>query len=74
MFTDDRQLQGTALEYLEGILPPLIRQRLWPFLEDRRPAKSSDRPRQEIVNELLRSNASIMLNLEELRRQTDAKA
>jgi hypothetical protein len=72
LFTDDRQLQGTALEYLEGILPAPIRQRLWPFLEDRRPASRSERPRQEIVEELLRSNVSIMLNLEELKRRTDA--
>jgi ATP:ADP antiporter, AAA family len=74
LFTDDRQLQGTALEYLEGILPAPIRQRLWPFLEDRRPAKGSARQSPEIVEELLRSNASIMLNLEELRRRTDAEA
>lgn len=73
LFTEDRQLQGTALEYLEGILPPPIRQRLWPYLEDRRPSSRSGRPRQEIVDELLRSNASIMLNLEELRRRTDAE-
>jgi ATP:ADP antiporter, AAA family len=31
--TDDRQLRGTALEYLEGILPQPIREALWPFLE-----------------------------------------
>ena len=31
--TDDQQLQGTALEYLDGMLPPRIRERLWPFLE-----------------------------------------
>jgi hypothetical protein len=73
LFTNDRQLQGTALEYLEGTLPAPIRQRLWPFLEDRRPASGSARPRHEIVDELLRSNASIMLNLEELRRRTDAE-
>ena len=30
--TSDRRLRGTALEYLEGVLPPPIRQRLWPFL------------------------------------------
>ena len=35
LHTDDEQLQGTALEYLEGVLPPPIRQRLWPFLERR---------------------------------------
>jgi hypothetical protein len=30
--SDDRRLRGTALEYLEGALPPVIRQRLWPLL------------------------------------------
>jgi hypothetical protein len=73
LFTDDRQLQGTALEYLEGILPPPIRQRLWPYLEVRRTVSQSARPRHEVLDELLRSNASIMLNLEELRRRTDAE-
>ena len=35
LHTDDEHLQGTALEYLEGVLPAPIRQRLWPFLERR---------------------------------------
>jgi hypothetical protein len=69
LYTDDRNLQGTALEYLEGVLPPPIRERLWPFLEDRRPIVRSTRPRDEIVADLLRSNVSIMLNLEELKRR-----
>jgi AAA family ATP:ADP antiporter len=69
LYTDDQTLQGTALEYLEGVLPPPIRDRLWPFLEDRRPVARSARPRDEILADLLRSNHSIMLNLEELRRR-----
>ncbi len=70
LYTDDQNLQGTALEYLEGVLPPPIRERLWPFLEDRRAGgASSARPRDEILADLLRSNQSIMLNLEELRRR-----
>jgi hypothetical protein len=69
LYTDDKTLQGTALEYLEGVLPPPIRERLWPFLEDRRPVARSARPRDEILADLLRSNHSIMLNLEELRRR-----
>jgi hypothetical protein len=69
LYTDDQNLQGTALEYLEGVLPPPIRERLWPFLEDRRPVARSTRPRDEILADLLRSNHSIMLNLEELRRR-----
>ena len=32
--TDDANLRGTALEYLDGVLPPAIRQRLWPSLEN----------------------------------------
>jgi hypothetical protein len=58
------------LEYLESVLPPSIRERLWPFLEDRQTATPASRPRAEILDELVRSNQSIMLNLEELRQQT----
>jgi hypothetical protein len=31
--TDDPELRGTALEYLESILPPDVRAQLWPVLE-----------------------------------------
>jgi len=31
--TDDPELRGTALEYLESILPPDVRAQLWPLLE-----------------------------------------
>jgi hypothetical protein len=73
LHTDDRHLQGTALEYLDGILPPVIRDRLWPFLE-RRPATRPVRPRDEVIAELLRSHQSITLNLEELHRRAAAEA
>jgi hypothetical protein len=72
LHTDDQRLRGTALEYLEGVLPPNIRQRLWPFLEDRRRDTGTPRSRDEIVADLLRSHQSIMLNLEELRRRAEA--
>jgi hypothetical protein len=66
LHTDDEQLQGTALEYLESVLPATIRQRLWPFIVQ--PAvKRSPRPPEELMADLLRSHESIMLNLEELR-------
>ena len=68
LHTADSNLRGTALEYLEGVLPASIRDRLWPFLEDRRPGDRPPRPRDEILADLLRSNSSIMLNLEELKR------
>jgi AAA family ATP:ADP antiporter len=71
LHTDDQKLRGTALEYLEGILPGAIRERLWPFLEDRRPADRRGRAREEILADLLHSNRSIVLNLQELQRQVD---
>ena len=67
--TDDEHLRGTALEYLDSVLPAQIRQRLWPFLEHR-PTRRTARPPEEAIAALLRSNKSIMLNLEELRRRS----
>jgi hypothetical protein len=68
LHTDDVNLRGTALEYLEGVLPPEIRERLWPFLEDTRPRTRPVRARTEILADLLRSNESIVMNLEQLKR------
>jgi hypothetical protein len=65
----DENLRGTALEYLESVLPPAIRDPLWPFLEDHRPTGRTVRPREEILAELVRANHSIMLNLEEIKRR-----
>jgi hypothetical protein len=50
---------------------PDIRDRLWPFLTDRPRRGQDGRARDEILADLLRSNESIMLNLEELRRRAD---
>ncbi len=69
LHTNDEHLRGTALEYLESILPPPIRERLWPFLEDRRKKKRETRSREEILATLMRSHQSIELNLTELRKQ-----
>jgi len=69
LHTDDPGLRGTALEYLEGVLPTEIRNGLWPILGDSPRPVRSDRSRDEILADLLRSNESIVLNLEELRRR-----
>jgi AAA family ATP:ADP antiporter len=34
LHTSDPQLRGTALEYLESILPPPVRAALWPMMEE----------------------------------------
>jgi hypothetical protein len=69
LHTSDPALRGTALEYLEGVLPPDIRDRLWPFLGTGAPVAPATRGREEILADLLRSNESIVLNLQELRRR-----
>ena len=73
LHTDDPKLRGTALEYLEGVLPQDISQRLAPFIGIGAHTTQDARPREEILADLLRSNESIMLNLEELRRRVDAR-
>jgi hypothetical protein len=70
LHTDDRYLRGTALEYLETVLPDTVWARLRPFLEDDdrrapRPARSS----QEAMRELLASQNSIVIALDEVRRR-----
>jgi hypothetical protein len=70
LHTNDPNLRGTSLEYLEGVLPPAIHQRLRPFLEERPARPASARPREQVLAELLRSSDSILLNLEELKRQS----
>ena len=74
LHTDDPKLRGTALEYLEGVLPQDLSQRLWPFLGREQQGPRDGRARDEILADLLRSNESIMLNLEELRRRVDKGA
>jgi hypothetical protein len=71
LHVEDEHLRGTALEYLESVLPPVVREPLWPFLEDRRPSARPERARDQILADLVRSNHSIMLNLEELKRRAD---
>jgi AAA family ATP:ADP antiporter len=42
--TDDPELRGTALEYLESILPPDVRAQLWPLLEGEAAAPATIEP------------------------------
>jgi hypothetical protein len=72
LHTDDTLLRGTALEYLETALPADIREQLWPFLEDSRPKTQQTRPSGEVLAQLLQSNNSIAINLDELRRKSQS--
>lgn len=70
LHTGDRHLRGTALEYLETVLPDPVWRKLWPFLDEgefqpARPGRSSGQAMQE----LLASQESIVLALAEIRRR-----
>ena len=69
LHSDNRTLRGTALEYLESVLPADIREKLWPFLEydaDAKPTQSS--PRAQVLAALLQSRESVVGRVAEPRR------
>lgn len=68
LHASDPTLRGTALEYLEQVLPPRLRESLWPFLDDDRKAAPGAKTLDEVVDSLMRSHESIQLDLEKLRR------
>ncbi|MFK8002875.1 MAG: Npt1/Npt2 family nucleotide transporter [Polyangiales bacterium] len=72
--TDDRVLRGTALEYLDNVLPGDVRTKLWPLLAPNHRKRSSSRPRKQIVEELLQSLDSFNLDREALRKQRAPKS
>lgn len=51
---EDLRLRGTALEYLETVLPDEIREDVWPFLGEVRPMRPA-RPPHEILDDLIRA-------------------
>ncbi len=72
LHTGDRHLRGTALEYLETVLPPHVWSRLWPFLDEgeelvRDRTKTSD----QAMRELLASQHSIGVALDRGRRKSE---
>jgi hypothetical protein len=55
----DRALRGTALEYLDNVLPPSVREGLWPHLASGRQPGPSGRSVDEVRDDLLRSTSSL---------------
>ncbi len=51
----DEALRGTALEYLDNVLPADVRGQLWPLLDDRGHPLPGPRPAGDILDELKRS-------------------
>lgn len=73
LHTDDPQLRGSALEYLEHVLPTEIRRPLWPHLEPERARRGGASSGEEALTQLLRMNDSIVMKLEDMKRRGPAK-
>ncbi len=69
LHTGDKYLRGTALEYLETVLPEAVRVKLWPILSENesQPARRSVES-GKALEELLASRESILVALAEVRR------
>jgi ATP/ADP translocase len=67
----DAYLRGTALEYLETVLPEGIWARLWPLLTRGEPKPVRSRNPEQAVQDLLATHHSISMTLAEARRKKD---
>ena len=69
LLTTDAVLRATGLEYLESVLPREIWSTLYPLLDEspHEPAAPA-RPREQVLENLMRSTQSIELNLAEIRK------
>ena len=70
LYTNDPQLRGTAMEYLESVLPPKILSGLWPVLENPPSRPKSAARKADPRAELLMSQNSIQINLKTLRQKS----
>ena len=66
LHTEEPVLRATSLEYLESILPAAIRQSLWPLLGGSQDIPSTKKSERELLESLLLSHESILLQLEAL--------
>jgi hypothetical protein len=78
LLAGDRILRGTALEYLDCVLPPSVHAVLWPHLEPERARppqreQAEPRDREQILGDLMRSDQSIEFSLEALRPRPPAR-
>ncbi len=72
LHTGDASLRGTALEYMESVLPVEVRAVLMPLLEPEGRRPSPPRSRDEVLEDLRRSHSSIEMNLAALRQKAHA--
>jgi ATP/ADP translocase len=64
----DPGLRGTALEYLENVLPDDVGRALWPHVGARAQAPAATRSRQRLEQDLLRSSETLGLSRQALKK------
>jgi AAA family ATP:ADP antiporter len=68
LHTEDPYLRGTALEYLETVLPETVWRKLWPLLDSGEMPARQPRASGEALRDLLRSQETISVALSEVRK------
>ena len=69
---DDAYVRGTALEYLETVLPARLFSALRPLLDAPGTPPARRRPAAEVREDLIRAGTTMTVSLDELRRQLEA--
>jgi hypothetical protein len=67
----DPSLRGTALEYLDTILPPALRASLFGRLDAEPAAVASQRSSEEMAEELMRTAMAVVIDRTQLRRERE---
>jgi ATP:ADP antiporter, AAA family len=63
LHTENAYLRGTALEYLDSVLPPGVRDHIWQFLEGPVIRSSPAKPADVVLRNLMTSRSQIEQNL-----------
>jgi hypothetical protein len=72
--TDDTYMKGTALEYLETVLPARVFSALTPLLAAAGPPPARKRSAADVRADLIRAGMTLTVSLDEVRRQLEAAA
>ena len=73
LYTGDTYLRGTALEYLETVLPESVWLKLWPLLEQGESQPMRSRTADQALRELVDSRQSIAVALAQAREEIKSK-
>ena len=69
---EDPYVRGTALEYLETVLPPHLFSALRPLVAAPGPPAAHRRPAGEVKADLIRAGLTMTVSLDDIRRQLEA--